>query len=132
MEKKVRKTHDILSDVLTRMRNAIASNKEFVVLPKTKMVLEVLKVMSNYGYINQYQENEVGDIVVYLKTELGYRFKHLERVSKPGLRIYVSAKDIRPVKGGKGLSIISTSRGVMSGDQAKKAGIGGEYLCNIW
>ncbi len=132
MEKKVRKTHDILSDVLTRMRNAIASNKEFVVLPRTRMVLEVLKVMSNYGYINRYEENQVGDIVVYLKTESGYRFKHLERVSKPGLRVYVSAKNIKPVKGGKGLSIISTSRGVVSGYQAKKLGVGGEYLCNIW
>lgn len=130
--KAVKRTSDILSDALTRMRNAIRANKEFVVLPKTKLVLEVLKVLSNYNYIGGYSENENGDINVILKINSVYRFTELERVSKPGLRKYVSVDEIKPVKGGRGLSIISTSKGVMSGAQAKKANVGGEYLCKIW
>mgnify|MGYP005844621781 CR=1 FL=1 len=130
--KNVKKTNDILSDALTRMRNAISAGKDVVALPNTKLVLEVLKVLSNYGYIASYAENDYGDVEVNLKTEVGYRFTKLERVSKPSLRKYVSADEIRPVKGGRGLSIISTSKGVMSGTQAKKAMIGGEYLCKIW
>ncbi len=130
--KKVKQTNDTLSDALTRLRNAIAAKKEITALPNTKLVLEVLKVLSNYGYISSYSESESGDIEVSLKTENGYRFSHLERISKPGVRRYVSFSEIRPVKGGKGLAIFSTSKGVMSGPQARKNQIGGEYLCKIW
>lgn len=130
--KPVKKTHDILSDALTRMRNAIRAKKEVVALPNTKLVLEVLKVLLNCGYIAGYSENENGDINVNLKKDNVYRFTELERVSKPGRRKYVSVDEIRPVKGGRGLAIISTSKGVMSGAQAKKANVGGEYLCKIW
>lgn len=129
---KVKQTNDVLSDALTRMRNAIAAKKETVILPNTKMVLEVLKVLSNYGYISTYSENENGDLEVNLKTEVGYRFTHLERVSKPGVRKYITASEIRPIKGGQGLAILSTSKGVLSGPQARKENIGGEYLCKIW
>jgi small subunit ribosomal protein S8 len=130
--KKVKQTNDILSDALTRMRNAIARKSIEVALPKTNIVLEVLKVLSNYGYIASYSENENGDIVVGLVTENGYRFSHLERVSKPGVRKYISSDEIRPVKGGRGLAILSTSKGVLSGPQARKEKVGGEYLCKIW
>jgi len=130
--KKVKKTNDILSDALTRMRNAIKASKEETLLPNTKLVLEILKVLSNYGYISSYQITENEDISVNLVTEKGYRFTDLQRVSKPGVRKYVTASQIRPVKGGKGLAIISTSKGVMSGAMARKEGIGGEYLCKIW
>lgn len=129
---KVKQTNDTLSDALTRMRNAVAAKKDTVALPNTKLVLEILKVLSNYGYISGYTENEAGDIEVNLKTENGYRFTKLERVSKPGVRRYLTASEIRPVKGGQGLAIISTSKGVMSGPQARKQQIGGEYLCKIW
>lgn len=130
--KKVKKTNDILSDALTRMRNAIGAKKETCELPNTKLVLELLKVLSNYGYISGYSVNENEDVVVNLKTENGYRFHDLVRVSKPGVRRYISASEIRPVKGGKGLAILSTSKGVMAGPQARKEGVGGEYLCKIW
>ena len=129
---KVKTTNDILSDALTRMRNAIGAKKEAVILPNTKLVLEVLKVLSNYKYIGSYEINADENLVVNLKTENGYRFSHLERVSKPGVRRYVGAGDIRIVKGGKGLAIISTSKGVMSGLQATKEKVGGEYLCKVW
>lgn len=130
--KKVKQSSDTLSDALTRMRNAIAVQKETVILPNTKMVLEVLKVLSNYGYISTYSQNDNGDLEVNLKTENGYRFSHLERVSKPGIRRYITASEIKPVKGGQGLAILSTSKGVLSGPQARKENIGGEYLCKIW
>lgn len=130
--KKVKKTNDTLSDALTRMRNAIKVQKETVELPNTKLVLELLKVLSNYGYISGYGVNENEDIVVNLKTDNGFRFTELVRVSKSGVRKYISVSEIRSVKGGRGLAILSTSKGVMAGPQARKEGVGGEYLCKIW
>lgn len=125
-------TTDTLSDALTRMRNAVSAKKENVILPNTKLVLEVLKVLSNYKYIGSYTITDEEELVVNLMTENGYRFHELQRVSKPGVRRYIGVSEIRPIKGGKGLSIISTPQGVMSGPQARKANIGGEYLCKIW
>lgn len=130
--KKVKQTNDVISDTLTRMRNAVSAKKETVVLSNTKIVLEILKVLSNANFIGQYLENSNGDIEVSLLTENGYRFTNLERVSKPGARKYIMASDIRSVKGGKGISIVSTSKGVLSGYQARKENVGGEYLCKIW
>lgn len=130
--KKTKQSNDSISDALTRMRNAILANKSETVLPKTKIILELLKVLSNYGYIGNYEINEDDNVSVVLNTEKGYRFHSLVRVSKPGVRRYVKSGEIKPVKGGRGLAIISTSRGVMSGANARKQGIGGEYLCKIW
>lgn len=132
MMKKINHTNDTLSDALTRIRNAIRSGKHLVSLPSTKLVLEVLKVMYNHGYLGDYYIDGDGAVVVNLVTNEGYRFTNLVRISKPGIRKYVGVSRIRPVKGGKGLAIISTSKGVMSGDMAKKQNIGGEYLCEIW
>ena len=130
--KKVKQTNDTLSDALTRLRNAVRKDKEVVVLPKTNLILEILKVLSNYGYVGTYSANDNGDVEVMLKVDGGYRFNDLERVSKPGVRRYITYGDIRPIKGGRGLAIISTSKGVLSGAQARKDKIGGEYLCKIW
>lgn len=130
--KKTKQSNDKISDALTRMRNAIMASKNEAVLPKTKIILELLKVLSNYGYIGSYDINEDDNVHVTLVTENGYRFHNLIRVSKPGVRRYVKSSEIRPVKGGRGLAIISTSKGVMSGVNARKQGVGGEYLCKIW
>lgn len=130
--KKVKQTTDTLSDALTRLRNAIRAKQEKVALPKTNLILEMLKVLSNYGYVGNYSVNDNSDVEVELIVDGGYRFENLERVSKPGVRKYIGAGDIRAIKGGRGLAIISTSKGVMSGVQAKKEKLGGEYLCKIW
>lgn len=129
---KIKFTNDILADALTRLRNSVKANKETVILPNTKLVLELLKVLSNRGFINSYSVNENEELVVELKVEGNYKFTDLVRVSKPGVRRYISASELRPIKGGRGLAVISTSKGVMSGKQARKDGIGGEYLCKIW
>jgi small subunit ribosomal protein S8 len=132
MQKKVKQSSDTLSDSLTRMRNAITRGKSTAVLPNTKLILELLKVLSNYGYISSYTQNDLGDIEVNLMKDGQYRFTHLERVSKPGVRRYISSAEIKPVKGGKGLAILSTSKGVLAGPQAKKENVGGEFICKIW
>jgi small subunit ribosomal protein S8 len=129
---KIKFTNDILADSLTRIRNAVRTSKETVVLANTKLVLELLKVLSNQGFIAGYMVNEADEVVVNLKVDGKYRFSELIRVSKPGVRKYVSADELTPVKGGRGLAVLSTSKGVMSGYQARKEGIGGEYLCKIW
>lgn len=125
-------TNDIISDVLTRVRNAIGAKKDSVLLPNTKIVLEILKVLSNNKFIGSYSVDADNQVLVELKIEGEYKFSDLQRVSKPGIRRYIASSDIRPVKGGKGLAIISTSKGVMSGYQAFKQGVGGEFLCKIW
>jgi small subunit ribosomal protein S8 len=129
---KISFTNDIISDVLTRIRNAVMVNKNTVVLPNVKMVLEILKVLSNNHLIEGYSISEEGDVVVNLKVNDEYKFHILKRLSKPGVRSYVALNEIRPVKGGRGVLILSTSKGVMSGSDARKQGVGGEALCEIW
>jgi len=129
---KIKFTNDVISDSLTRIRNSIRSNKETALLSNTKIVLELLKVLSNHQFINSYKVNENDEIIVDLMVDGKYKFSELSRVSKPGVRIYTSSKTLKPVKGGKGLAILSTSKGIMSGIQAKSENIGGEYLCKIW
>lgn len=129
---KISFTNDIISDALTRVRNAVRANKSSVVLPNVKMVLEILKVLSNNNFIESYTVSEDGDLVVNLKVNDEYKFSILKRLSKPGVRRYVGLEEIRPIKGGKGVLILSTSKGVMSGSDAKQQKVGGEALCEIW
>jgi small subunit ribosomal protein S8 len=129
---KINYTNDTIADVLTRIRNAVSANKEEVVVPNVKMVLEILKVLSNNNYIESYSVEESGELVVKLRVNGGYRFSTLRRVSKPGVRRYISLNNIRPVKGGRGVLILSTSKGVVSGAEAQKLKVGGELLCEIW
>ncbi len=132
MVTKIKFTNDTLSDTLTRIRNSVRAKKDTVVLANVKLVLELLKVLSNQGFIGGYTINEIGEVVVNLKVDGKYKFSELIRVSKPGVRKYVAAAELFPIRGGKGLAVLSTSRGVMSGYKAHKEGIGGEYLCKIW
>jgi small subunit ribosomal protein S8 len=129
---KVKNTTDRIAECLTKIRNAIGAGKETVVLPNIKIVLEILKVLSNYNYIGGYTVNEDEELVVELKIDGAYKIDELKRVSKPGVRRYIGSKASRAYKYGKGISILTTSKGVMSGRDAKKAGIGGEVLCEIW
>ncbi len=126
-------TNDIISDILTRIRNAIHAKKEVVALINTKAVLEVLNVLSNYGFVGRYEiDEETGNISVHLKVDNQYKINELKRVSRPGLRKYIGAKDVKQIKGGRGIAVLSTSQGIISDEKARKDRAGGEYLFYVW
>jgi len=128
---------DPIADMLTRIRNAIAMKKEFVNFPSSKMKSSVLKVMKNEGYILNFN-NSTEDNKTYTKVDLKYdsenksALRGLTRVSTPGLRSYSRKNEIPMYMGGIAVSVISTSKGVMTGKQAYKNGLGGEIICYIW
>ena len=128
---------DPIADMLTRIRNAIMARHDFVLVPSSRMKLAVARILKREGFINDYEvlrDKSYRVIKIYLK----YSDKNqsllsgLERVSKPGLRVYVQQKEVPRVYGGLGIAILSTSKGVMTGQQAWRQGIGGELLCYIW
>lgn len=126
---------DPISDMLTRIRNAQNAEKLSVMIPKSTTKQAILKVMQQQGYIERFAEQQVNNkpvLEVFLKYYAGRPvIGNLERVSRPGRRIYRGKDKITPVAGGLGIAIVSTSRGVMSDNDARKAGVGGEVLCII-
>ena len=129
---------DKIADMLTRIRNANILKHEIVEIPKTKMSKAIAEILKREGYIQNletYTENLNQYLLLSLKYDGQSRepvISKLERVSKPGLRVYASSKTIPVVLGGLGISIVSTSKGVMTGKSAMSLGIGGEILCYIW
>lgn len=130
---------DPIADMLTRIRNAVSVERQHVVIPVSKMKRGVAEVLKREGYIWDWSEEEpetepVGNINIELKYGPGGEkvISHIKRVSKPGCRVYSRAKDLRPVLNGLGISILSTSRGVMSDREARQQKVGGEVLCQIW
>ncbi|MFA5829272.1 MAG: 30S ribosomal protein S8 [Candidatus Gracilibacteria bacterium] len=126
-------TNDPIADLLTRIRNATMARKEIVTIPHSKLKIAVLKVLIKKGFIKEFTEEKNGDfqeIKIVLNPEKG-KF-HLKKVSKLGQRIYISASRIKKVNGGLGVSVISTSKGVMSGEEAKRQKLGGEFICEIY
>jgi small subunit ribosomal protein S8 len=129
---------DPIADMLTRIKNAMMVRKSSVVLPCSKMKLEILAILKNKGFIEDYREIKVGifkDIEVILKYENDGKtpvVTEIYRVSKPGRRIYTKKDEIPRVLQGKGLVVVSTSKGIMSGDEARKKGLGGEVLLKAW
>lgn len=128
---------DPISDMLTRIRNAISAKHTRVDIPGSKLKIEIARILKEEGYINNYVTK--GDGVKYLiRIFLRYDTKgtssitHLERISKPSRRVYVGADDIPRVLGGYGVNIISTSKGLMSGKKARQENIGGEILAQIY
>ena len=126
--------NDLIADMLTRMQNAVMRKKPFVVVPNTKINKEILKVLESEKMIEGFQENEEKKLEVGLsyidgKEPVVTTFK---RVSKPGQRIYISNEEIIPVLNGRGISILTTSSGVMTGAMAKGKDLGGELICKIW
>jgi len=126
------KMNDLTADLLARLQNGIDRRKEEVLVPKTKMNMEILRVLKEEEMIIDYTEVEEG-----LSVEIVYDGKepmvtHFKRVSSPGQRIYIASKDITPVLNGRGIAIISTSKGLMSGAMAKSKKLGGELICKIW
>jgi small subunit ribosomal protein S8 len=130
--------HDPISDMLTRIRNASEKRHESTRIPASKMSRSIASVLQQEGFIANISEEGEG-IARQLVLELKYSGKHrqptirrVQRVSKPGLRIYKNTRQLPKVLGGLGVAIISTSRGVMSDRDARKQGVGGEVLCYIY
>ena len=125
---------DPIADMLTRIRNAVMVRHDSVLIPASRMKLAIAKILKEEGFISDYEVLR-GKPHRTIKLYLKYSDKNqpvlsgLERVSKPGLRVYVGQKEIPRVAGGLGIAVISTSRGVMTGQQAWRQGIGGELLC---
>ena len=130
--------NDTISDMLTRIRNANMVKHQIVQIPSTKMSLAITEILKEEGYIEdfeQYSENNKSYLLISLKYTGKLRqpvICKLERVSKPGLRVYSSSKKLPKVLNNLGIAIVSTSKGVMTNLKAKELGIGGEVLCYIW
>ena len=128
---------DPIADMLTRIRNGIRARHERVEIPASKLKAEIAKILKSEGFISNYklvEENGRPSLRIYLKySHDGESVIHgIERVSRPGRRVYRAKAEIPRVLGGLGLSIVSTSRGVLSGNEASKTGVGGEVLCQVW
>lgn len=125
--------NDLIADLLARLKNGIERKKETVSVPNTKVNVEVLKVLKEEEMIENYEIVENGLEVTLKYEENGEPVvTEFKRVSKPGQRIYVSSYEIIPVMNGRGISIISTSKGLMTGSRAKSQNIGGELICKVW
>ena len=128
---------DPIADMLARIRNAVSAKHSRVDIPASKLKLEIARILKEEGYILNYKVAEEGPkktIKIYLKyaTNTEPVISHIERVSRPGCRVYVGQSDIPRVLGGLGINILTTPQGVMTGRHAHKVGIGGELLCQIW
>jgi small subunit ribosomal protein S8 len=122
---------DPIADLLTRIRNASQANHGSCAIPYSKIKENILKILQDKKFIAKYEvvEEKFPELFVTLEED---RDITLKRVSKPGQRIYVKRDDLKPLRSGLGLRIISTSKGVMTTDEAKKQNLGGEILCEIY
>ena len=130
---------DPIADMLTRIRNGIQARHERVEMPSSKLKVEVARILKSEGFISNYkvvqdEGKPQASLRVYLKySEDGEPVIHgIERISRPGRRVYRGKEDIPQVLGGLGLAIVSTSKGVLSGSEAARTGVGGEVLCQVW
>ena len=130
---------DPIADMITRIRNAVAARHLRVDVPASRFKTEIARILEQEGYINGFKQVEAADgqpAVIRIALKYGPKgetvISGLERVSRPGRRVYLGRTDVTKVMGGLGTSILTTSRGVMTGRDAVRAGVGGEVLCNIW
>jgi len=128
---------DPIADMLTRIRNALGARHAKVDVPSSKLKSEIARILKEEGYILNFKNVEDGprkSIRIYLKYTPGNVpvISRLERVSRPGCRIFSGSQKIPRVLGGLGVSILTTSHGVMTGTSARKTGVGGEVLCQVW
>ena len=135
---------DPISDMLTRIRNGVTAKHTRVDLPASKLKAEIARILQDEGYIQGFslvkepadKQGRQSRHVIRLFLKYGPRGKKvisgIERISRPGRRVYLGVDDVPVVLGGLGTSILTTSRGVMTGRAARKAGVGGEVLCNVW
>jgi len=135
---------DPIADMITRIRNAVTAKHTRVDLPASKLKAEIARILQDEGYIQGFRlveeaaerDGRQPRQVIRLFMKYGPRgekvISGLERISRPGRRVYLGVEDVPTVLGGLGTSILTTSRGVMTGRAAKQAGVGGEVLCNVW
>lgn len=127
---------DKVADMLTRIRNAQATLKQEVLVPYSNLKHEIAKILKQEGFVKSVKtvgKKNQKQIRINIKYKNNTPvIKGLRKISKPGQRIYKSAREIRPVRGGYGISIISTSQGIMTGKEAKERNIGGELICEVW
>ncbi len=123
---------DPIADMLTRIRNAHMALHKEVKVPSSKMKRAILDILQREGYIEKYEEGD-REVKIYLKYVKGKpAITELKKISKPGRRIYVGVEEIPRVQNGLGICILSTSRGVLEGKEAKRFNVGGELICQIW
>jgi small subunit ribosomal protein S8 len=129
---------DPIADMLTRIRNGITSHHDRVELPASKLKVEIARILKSEGFIRNYALTDKDQTQATLRIDLKYSpsgepvIHGIERISRPGRRVYRNKQEIPRVLGGLGLAIVSTSKGVLSGHEAAKSGIGGEVLCQVW
>jgi small subunit ribosomal protein S8 len=129
---------DPIADMLTRIRNAVRARHPRVDLPASKLKVEIARILKEEGYVSGYKVVEDGKVKKMLRVMLRYTpdrrsvITDLRRVSRPGSRRYVGKSAVRPVVGGMGIAILSTPRGVMTGQTARRERVGGELLCEVW
>jgi small subunit ribosomal protein S8 len=128
---------DPIADMLTRIRNGVSARLTKVDMPTSKLKIELARILKEEGYIQNYkdiEDDKHGTLRVFLRriADGSEVVQGLKRVSRPGCRIYVPKDKIPKVQGGLGINIVSTSRGLMTGRQAVREGVGGEILCNVW
>lgn len=128
---------DPVADMLARIRNAINARHQKVDVPASRLKLEIARILKEEGFIANYKAaEEEGHKIVRIYLKYGNNneaaISNVERVSRPGCRVYVSRNEIPRVLGGLGINILTTPQGVMTGRQARKAGVGGELLCEVW
>ncbi|MDP8981414.1 MAG: 30S ribosomal protein S8 [Acidobacteriota bacterium] len=130
-------TSDPIADMLTRIRNAMSARHPKVDVPASRLKMDIARILKEEGYIMNYKLAEEGarrSIRIYLKYTPGNVpvISRIERVSRPGCRVYVASKEVPRVLGGLGINILTTPRGVMTGSSARKENVGGEVLCQLW
>lgn len=128
---------DPIADLLTRIRNGAMAKMPSVEIPHSKIKLDIVKILENEGFLKGHEitnETKFPAIKVHICYDAKRKpvLQHIRRVSKPGLRVYRAAGDLRPVKGGLATQILTTSSGVMTDREARKRKIGGEVLCEVW
>ncbi len=128
---------DPIADMLTRIRNAIQASHDELIIPSSRMKREISKILKGEGFIEDFR-HEDDSLQGKLHIQLRYGpegervITGIERVSKPGRRVYVGSNEIPEVLGGMGVTILSTSKGVMDGRTARRLNVGGEWLCKVW
>lgn len=128
---------DPIADMLTRIRNAVQVYKESVDVPASKFKEQIARILAQEGFIRRVERVEVeGKPVLRLHLKYGPRrekvIQHIRRVSRPGRRVYVTAENLPKVRRGLGLAIVSTSKGLLPDREARKLGVGGEVICEVW
>lgn len=128
---------DTVAQFLTRVRNAGVARHEKVDVPSSKLRVGLAEILASSGFIRSFKvakDSKQGVMRVYLRYDEGgaHAITNIQRVSRPGRRVYVKSTDIPTIRSGMGMTIISTSRGLMNGDEAKKNNLGGELICKVW